>query len=131
MTQRATCAPEPVRAAWAGSLSSLDSLKENTRSYRCARRCVAPDRCCGRRSGTFGRADDAARWVDEERGIVDEGDWIAPEKGRTLFREWVDRWAARRLDIGASTKARDASLMSNHLLPAFGDRPLDSITQED
>jgi integrase len=84
-----------------------------------------------RRSGTFVTAEEAARWVDKQRGIVAEGDWIAPEKGRTLFREWADRWMERRVDIGASTRARDASLMRNHLLPAFGDRALSAITQED
>jgi len=69
--------------------------------------------------------------VDKQRGGIADGEWIAPEKGRTLFRDWAARWMDRRVDIGAATKARDESLMRVHLLPVFGDRQLSSITQED
>ncbi|MFI6093512.1 tyrosine-type recombinase/integrase [Streptomyces sp. NPDC051218] len=45
----------------------------------------------------------------------------------TTFAQWTKTWSAS-LEVGPNTAAGYQSLLKNHLLPAWGDMPLDEIT---
>lgn len=77
---------------------------------------------------TFDTADEASRWVTAQRGDVHAGEWVNPQLGETLFREWWTTHTTARLNVRASTKAKEAALSRTHLLPAFGDLPLKAIS---
>lgn len=75
----------------------------------------------------FDRRADAERWLRDQAGAVDRGRWIDPSLGRMAFDEWCKRWWATTPALRASTRARDASYLRTHLLPAFGPLPLVAI----
>ena len=56
----------------------------------------------------------------------DDGGHVAPSR-RTL-REWADNWInLKTAERRAKTVARYAELLSRHVLPKLGDRPLQQI----
>ena len=59
---------------------------------------------------------------------ITEGTWRDPQRGQMPLRTYVDKrwWPAQRLAL--NTRAQYRSLLIHHILPAFGDRPLASIT---
>ena len=42
---------------------------------------------------------------------------------------WAAEWQASRVDLRPSTRARDARLLADHVLPAFGRRQLAAVDQ--
>ena len=50
-----------------------------------------------------------------------------PQLGRTMFGDWVEQWRAVRINIRASTQARENSLLSSLILPHFEIRRLSAI----
>ena len=80
-----------------------------------------------RRARSFDRLSDARRFkrgVDADR---DRGELIDPRLGRTPFAGWAWEHLNSKHDLRASTRATDESYMRNHVAPAFGPAPLDSI----
>ena len=75
----------------------------------------------------FDRKTDAERWLREQAGAVDKGTWVDPQHGRTTFAAWCEQWWATTPALRASTRARDASYVRTHLVPAFGALPLAAI----
>jgi len=71
-------------------------------------------------------AAEAAGW--KYLNDVTEGTWRDPRRGQMLLSTYVDKrwWPAQRLAL--NTKAQYRSLLMRHILPAFGGRPLASIT---
>jgi integrase len=51
--------------------------------------------------------------------------------GALTLKAWAEVWQANRVNLRASTKAKNASLMATHVLPVLGDRQLSSIGQTD
>jgi len=79
------------------------------------------------RSKTFKRKVDA-----DEHGVIQEaaklrGEWIDPRAGNITFAEWSNKVMAGRIHLRPSTRARDESVMRNHLLPHLGARRLKTI----
>jgi integrase len=72
------------------------------------------------------RDAEAAGW--KYLNDITEGTWRDPQRGQMLLRTYIDKrwWPAQRLAL--NTKAQYRSLLIHHILPAFGDRPLASIT---
>lgn len=79
-------------------------------------------------SRTFDRKTDARTWLAEARVDSRRGSWIDPSKASTPFGEWATEWFEGRHRLGPQARARDASLLRNHILPVFGDRAIGKIT---
>ncbi|HMQ26261.1 MAG TPA: site-specific integrase [Acidimicrobiales bacterium] len=74
----------------------------------------------------FDRKLDAQRWLDRQRGEVVQGTWVDPAAGRRRFRSYVEDW--QKIQVHRPTTAAQVdSHLRNHVLPAFGDRPIGSI----
>jgi hypothetical protein len=81
--------------------------------------------------GSFVRKRDAESAAEKQEHRVELGNWTDPELARTLFGDYAAHYMAVTLNQDASTKTRDASLLLNHLLPAFGSRMLREVTTPD
>jgi integrase len=79
------------------------------------------------RTKTFRRKVDAELFVRTVDTDVMRGDWIDPNAGRVLLRDFGARWWASSVNLRPSTLARDEATYRNHVLPTFGDAPLSSI----
>src|SRR5688572_10104760 len=80
---------------------------------------------------TFDTAREASEWRATQISDESAGRWVSPAGGKSLFRDWVVRYDARRVDIRPTTRARDDSLVRNHILPAFGVKAIGAIGQGD
>lgn len=76
-----------------------------------------------------GQFKTAERFRTEIEAAKLQGSYIDPTRGRALFREWVERWQATTQNLRPSTRARDTSYISTHLLPAFGGTRIAAIDQ--
>ena len=83
------------------------------------------------RSKAFRRKIDAERWLATQNADRLRGEWTDPRLSRTAFGEWVPTYMAARVHLAPSTRATAESLMRNHVLPCFRDRPLGSVTRTD
>lgn len=75
----------------------------------------------------------ARRWADALGGDRARGLTYDPAKPRTLLRVYTERWTNLR-PTGpnhAQSRAKEASLLSQHVLPTFGHRELGSITRSE
>jgi hypothetical protein len=55
------------------------------------------------------------------------GTWIDPHAGKITLTDWSATWL-EALDVAANTEAQYRSLLTNHILPHFGDTALSAIT---
>jgi integrase len=78
------------------------------------------------RAKTFKTKKEAARFLADLDSTLSRGTYVDPHAGRTPFRQHAERWLASRNDE-ATTKARDASIMRNHVLPQWGDWQIGKI----
>jgi integrase len=84
------------------------------------------------RSKTFRRKVDAEAWLTTMQAGRLDGTSADPKRGRTLYRDWLDRWMdGRRHAARASTIARDESYARNHLRPRWADWQLATIERSD
>lgn len=94
------------------------------RNGRWRARYRAPD---GReRSRTFDRKLDADRWLATVEGDKVRGAWVDPVAGRQLVKDYVAVWREAQV-WRPSTRQQVGSHLKNHVLPAFGDRPLAAV----
>lgn len=82
------------------------------------------------RSRTFDRKADAQRWLHEVEADLARGAWIDPNAGRMTVAAYVEGWVAAQ-EWRTSTRELALSHLRVHILPAFGHRPLESITRTD
>lgn len=86
----------------------------------------------GRVRGRTFRTKEAARsFIRKAEESREAGTWTDPTKGRTRFREWAEIWTKTTTHLRPSTIARNQTYMRTHLIPAWGDAPLISISQLD
>jgi integrase len=78
------------------------------------------------RSRTFRTKKDARSFLAQIEADIARGVYVDPAAGRTRFADHAARWFAARNDE-ATTAARDASVMRNHVLPRWGAMPLARI----
>lgn len=80
----------------------------------------------------FRRRVDAQAWLDGITAAVVRGDYVDPKAGRVMLREYVEtRWLPAQVHLRPNTRDLYASHLRNHVLPAFGDRPLSSLRRPD
>jgi integrase len=82
------------------------------------------------RSKSFTRRKDAERYLTEIEAAKLKGTWVDPRHGRTRFRDWHAEWWPT-LFLRPTTRVRDETWYRVHVLPYFGDMPLDAIRQRD
>ena len=74
----------------------------------------------------FDRRTDAERFLAKVQGQLLDGSYIDPSAGQMLLRDYSTAWQAAQLHRPSTVVQVDAHLR-NHVLPAFGDRPLASL----
>ncbi len=77
----------------------------------------------------FLKKADAQRWLDGQTAAIVTGTHVAPQAGKTLFKVVAGEWLALQSRLKPSTRARYEGLLRLHVLPAFGDRQVASITK--
>jgi integrase len=82
------------------------------------------------RSKSFTRRADAQKYLTEIEAAKLKGTWVDPKHGRTRFRDWHAEWWPT-LFLRPTTRVRDETWYRVHVLPHFGDMPLDAIRQRD
>jgi integrase len=58
------------------------------------------------------------------------GDWQDPRLARKTVREWADQWTAT-MTVRANTRRGYETALRTHVLPAFGDREVRTVTASD
>jgi integrase len=79
------------------------------------------------RAKSFARKVDAERFLRHVEADLVRGQWVDPQHGRTTVGELAERWFATTAALKAKTREDYRSLLDNHVLPAFGERPVGSI----
>lgn len=80
------------------------------------------------RCQTFARKVDAEAFMHDEMSKVARGEWVDPELGKTTFTEVSALWLGTVAHLKPSTVQSYKSILAKHLKPAFGTRPVASIT---
>ncbi len=78
----------------------------------------------------FARKVDAQRWLDEQTASTVRGDYVDPRAGRETVAEHAQRWRATLVHRPSYLRGIDNAL-NNHIVPAFGDRPLSTLRRSD
>lgn len=78
-------------------------------------------------SRSFRRKVDAEAWERRQKDALAAGTWIAPDDAAATVGEWIDIWRATKTGNTPGTLSHREGLIRNHVMPAFGRRPLSSI----
>jgi integrase len=78
------------------------------------------------RSRREAQAFEARELADRSRGA-----WIDPRRSAMTFEEWARQWSASTVGRRPKTVAWYAKTVDLHLVPAFGSRPLGTLTPLD
>ncbi|MDP9225589.1 MAG: site-specific integrase [Actinomycetota bacterium] len=108
-------------------MATIEDRREQGRGWRVRYR--APDG--KQRSKHFDKRGDADKWLHENETHISGDTWIDPRSGRVLLGDWSKEWLESRINLRGATRARDESLVRNHVLPVFGDAQLPRITKMD
>ena len=75
---------------------------------------------------SFARKVDAQRWLDEVTASVVTGQYVAPNAGKVLFKQYAEQW--RKVQMHRpTTQAHTETMLRRHVYPFLGDRPLGGI----
>ena len=85
-----------------------------------------PDRA--QRTRSFRREADAKAFsaaveTDKRRGL-----WTDPLRGKVSVSEWASQWLESKVDLRPSSRLRLEGVVRTHIVPAWGHRKLDSIS---
>lgn len=92
---------------------------------------------------TFESREDAEAWLSDERRLISAGAWTPPEDRRradataeetrrgNTFEAYARAWLDGRHDLRSTTRASYRTALERHLLPTFGQHPLDEIGVKD
>src|SRR3954466_4900125 len=99
------------------------------RGTRCRARFRNADGTVGTDSShaTFTAADLRCKQVDIDQAYHT---YLDPKSGRISLAEWVTIWEAGH-EAGPAKRATYNSYLRNHILPRFGDTPINKITRQD
>lgn len=92
---------------------------------------------------TFMTRRDAEDWLIQQHRLIRSGEWRSPaqqaaeaealetsRRNRT-FETYARAWLDGRHDLRATTRQSYETSLQRHLIPAFGDQPIDQITVMD
>jgi integrase len=83
------------------------------------------------RTRTFERKTDAERWLVEVKSSINKGSWVDPARSAMRLEKWAAEWLPSRSDLRASSYARLESIVRLHVVPAFDNRPLATISNSE
>jgi integrase len=84
------------------------------------------------RAKHFDRKTDAQRWLDEMTTSLVTSTYIDPRAGRALLRDYAEqRWLPAQVHLRSNTQDLYRQHLKNHVLPAFGDRPIGTLRRPD
>lgn len=69
-------------------------------------------------------------WAEEKHAEIRRGDFIDPAAAKVTLSQWWAKWSATRRVENATSSKRE-SVWRNHVEPAFGSWPLDTIQSWD
>lgn len=104
----------------------MASISERNGTWRVHWR--GPDR--KQRTKTFQRKTDAKAYASTVEADLVRGVYIDPGLGKKLFGEYATDWASAQ-EWRPSTREQVESHLRVHILPAFGHRPIGTITRTD
>jgi integrase len=78
----------------------------------------------------FERRKDAENYGRDQEAAIRNNTYVDPRGGRITLTEWVNRWFPA-LDLELNTLSTYRYVIEVHILPAFGDRSLASLTTEE
>lgn len=96
---------------------------------------VGPDKVLRRAEVTFDAKDDAISWLNARRAEITMGVWSPDAMQRARrgsagsFGSYAETWLNGR-PLKPRTYAHYGSLLRVHILPTFGETPIDQITRE-
>lgn len=79
----------------------------------------------------FARKVDAQRWLDGVTTALVTGAYVDPAAGRTTVGVVAAAWLDGHPGWSASTLARNASILTRHVLPRWGTVPVSKVTFEE
>ncbi len=79
------------------------------------------------RSKSFTRKGDADRYAREIESSKDKGNYVNPRGGKITFGDLAERWYATTASQRPSTRYVLRNVLNNHVLPAFGNLPINRI----
>ena len=82
------------------------------------------------RNKTFTRKLDADRFITSVESTKLAGTFVDPARARTTVGEMAERWRASKVNLKASTRARYAAALEDHVLPRWEDVPLAAVDHE-
>lgn len=82
------------------------------------------------RSKSFKKLQDAQRFQRENRRAVERGEYQDPQKARTTFGAWAEKYLDQKANIERRTRDKYRESLDNHLIPAFGRMALSDITPD-
>ncbi|VEI03731.1 Integrase [Acidipropionibacterium jensenii] len=79
---------------------------------------------------SFKRKVDAQRWLDAQTTSRSLGTWVDPKDARGTVGAEAAAWLASGVDWKVSTRARNESIVKNHIQPRWGTVQLGQVTTE-
>ena len=105
------------------------------RSGRYQVRYTAPNGARLAAGRTFTARIDAEAWITDKRREIERGRWRAEHPAPVTFAAYAITWLENRHVAGRPIKARTrqhySAILEDHLLPAFGSKPVAAITPKD
>jgi integrase len=80
-----------------------------------------------KRSKTLRRKRDAEAFLAQIEADINRGIYRDPRGGKTRFGAFAQRWLDETVHLRPSTRQRYVGLLRRHILPRFGDLPLNAI----
>ncbi len=111
------------RTSTFGNVRKLTSGRFQASYYHRGERHVAPN--------TFLSKADARAWLSVSQAQILGGEWREPKASRITVAELAEAWREANPRKRNSSRARDASIIENHILPALGAKVLDRVTRHD
>ena len=59
------------------------------------------------------------------------GTWTDPGRGKVRIEDWAATWLGTKVDLRKSSKHRLEGVVRTHILPEFGDYPLNRVGNSD
>lgn len=76
---------------------------------------------------TFDRKADAERWLTAQASSIETGGFIDPRRSKRPLSEVIDAWRETWADLEPKTRVGYESMLSKHVVPAFGPAPVGNI----
>lgn len=77
--------------------------------------------------GGFETKQAALNWANDQESRVRRHRWNDPREGAALLTDWIELWWSGQ-DVEPTTELKYRYLIDHHILPNFGDRPVNTFT---